>query len=50
MAPAETRLWTALESTSLLFHSEDQLLQRVLTVALVSATEVVSPGLSPTMA
>lgn len=42
MAPAETRLWTALESTSLSFHSEGQLLQMV--VALVSATGVVSPG------
>lgn len=44
VAPAETRLRTALESTSLLFHSEGQLLQRVLTVALVSATEMVNPG------
>lgn len=44
VASAETRLWTALESTSLLFHSEGQLLQRVLTVALVCATEMANPG------
>lgn len=43
MAPSETRLWTVLESARLLFHSEGQLLQRVLTVELMSATQMVNP-------
>ena len=43
MAPSERRLWTALESARLLFHSEGQLLQRVLTAVLMSATQMVNP-------
>ena len=37
------RLWTALGSARLLFHSEGQLLQRALTAVPMSATQMVSP-------
>lgn len=48
VAPAETRLWTALESTSLLFHSESQLLQRAWHWRLPLRWSI--QGLNPTMA
>lgn len=41
VAPSEMRLGTALESVCLLFYSEGQLLQSVLTAVLMSATQMV---------